>query len=297
MKKTFITGSDSNLFPSILMLINSMAQHMPKAILKICDYGFTPEQADFLSRLDLLLETPPHLKNSPHPWYNKAAMVDYLDDVEDECFIWLDADMVILRPFEEDINAIIEGMHDAGKSIAVCPDSFKAPIDGFIADWKTRNNTLDTFERQLADYNVSGDHIYLNSGFIICTDFEFARSWRDLVAKQDIWLLFEQNSFNTLAYHHQDKLQILETAVWNCHGKLLEDVLTPQGEENPVIIHVTSDGSQHFSGDVTMGLRGKNMSMKLKAFIRDDLRNIQMKHFEGTLTKHFDLLCETGVLR
>ena len=296
MTIAYITGADNNLFANTLMLLDSIAAHEPALELKVCDYGFTASQARFLTELGCLLPTPAQHAGHPHPWYFKAAMVDYVTPLGADELVWIDSDIIALKPFRTALEKLETPMREAGKSVAACPDASGVTLEDFLTDWRGRDADVDPFDQMLQARGVDRSHPYLNSGVIYCRDLAFAAAWRDLVLQQPVWLLFEQNSFNALALEPPGRALVLDTALWNSHGQLLETVLTPEGGETPYLLHTTSHGKLHVDGDLRFGVRDRMTSGNLKLFVRDDLRQLQLQHLQHFLDRHFDLLCDCGVL-
>lgn len=295
---SLITGSDSRLFGNLCMLLQSMHEQDPGATLFVCDFGFEPSHREFLTALGLFLAKPDHLKDRHHPWYAKAAMVDFLQsrpETEDsDGLVWIDADIIAVQPVSDDIQTLADELHDHGQCAALCADANGVNLDGFIADWEQRSEDLSAFKRLLSAHSVSGDAAYLNTGFVVVADLSIAEAWRDLTLRQREWLLFEQNCFNVLAHAESDRIRLLQTAVWNAHGPLLDDAAL---NGDPVrLIHTTSNGERHVDGDVGYGVRGSMTKGNLKLFLREDLRKQQLALLQRFLEKHFDLLVDTGVL-
>lgn len=294
----YITGADDHLLANLFMLLEAVAQCEPHLELKVCDFGFSDPVRTFLSEIGVLLARPALLSGKDHPWYAKAAMADYLpdDQVTDRGFVWIDADIIPLKSFDEPVAALADTLRCDGKSVALCPDDCGYTLSEFIDVWRSRNRDIAPFARQLAERKVSTEFRYLNTGFIICTDLSFAHSWRNLVLQQHIWLLFEQNSFNSLAYENPQKLITLDTLQWNAHGSLLDEV-SADGSGATYFAHATSAGDRHVDGELNVGVGDKSMRMNLKLFTRDDLRGRQLAHLQEFMNRHVDALIRHGLLK
>jgi len=298
LSPSYITGADDHLLANLFMLLDAAAEHEPALPLKICDFGFSKPVARFLAEMGWLLPKPGFLAEKDHPWYAKAAMADYLPEAETAArgFVWIDADIIPLGPFAAAVSKIAVTLRQGSQSVALCPDDCGYSLTEFIAVWRDRDREVAPFAEQLAARGISGDQPYLNTGFIVCVDPDFARAWRDLVLKQHVWLLFEQNSFNSLAYADRNRVTVLDTAEWNAHGALL-DAVDASGSGTARFVHATSAGDRHVDGELTVGVQGKSRPMNLKLFIREDLRSRQLAHLERFMNSHADALIETGVLR
>lgn len=297
----FLSGADDHLLGNLFMLLDAAPAVDPGTEIKVCDFGFSPPVARFLTEIGVLLPKPDFLKAYDHPWYAKAAMGDYLpaDEMAARGFVWIDADIIPLHPFAADIAALAAEMRIDGESAALCPDDVGCSLQAFIDQWRERKRDIDPFAKQINDFGVSPDSKYLNTGFLICTDAGLARAWRDLVLKQHVWLLFEQNSFNTLAHAAPEKIRQLDTAEWNAHGSLLDDAemggAGADGTGKTRFVHATSAGDRHVDGELNIGVGGKSRRMNLKLFLREDLRKRQLAHLERFMITHADLLADCGV--
>jgi len=296
---SLITGADSRLFGNLCMLLQSMQEQDPAATVYVCDFGFDAPHRAFLEASGILLEKPGHLKDRKHPWYAKAAMVDFLQSKPEtenaDGFVWIDADIIAVRPIAGDILKIDEELRASGQAAALCPDANGVDLDGFISDWEQRNEDLSAFKRLLDAHSIPGTTPYLNTGFVIVADLDIANAWRNLTLRQKEWLLFEQNCFNVLAHADPKKIRLLDTAEWNAHGKLLDS--TAQANDDPVrLIHTTSNGERHVDGDLRYGVRNRSTTGNLKLFLREDLRNQQLALLQRFLERQFDLLADSGIL-
>jgi len=299
LKLSLITGSDSRLFGNLCMLLQSMREQDSGAIVYVCDFGFEKAHRDFLNAIGILLAKPHHLKDRQHPWYAKAAMVDFLpcrpETEGSDGFVWIDADIIAAQPVANDIQTIAANLREHGQAAALCPDANGVDLDAFIADWEARGEDLSVFKRLLSAHSIAGTAAYLNTGFVIVADITIAHAWRDLTLRQKEWLLFEQNCFNVLAHAEPDNIRLLDTAEWNAHGRLLDSVAQASGHPAR-LIHTTSNGERHVDGDVRYGVQGRTTTGNLKLFLREDLRKQQLALLQRFLEQNLDQLMDTGVL-
>ena len=293
----YLSGADDHLLGNLFMLLDAVDLIDPGTEIKVCDFGFSPPVKRFLEAIGVLLPKPALLTKYEHPWYAKAAMGDYLPPAAMAArgFVWIDADIIPLRPFAADVAALAEDMRAQGQSAALCPDDVGCSLSAFIDQWRARDRDIEPFAKQIKDFAVDPESPYLNTGFLICVDAGLAQAWRDLVLKQHVWLLFEQNSFNTLAHAAPDKIRQLDTAEWNVHGALLDGAVA-DGSGRTRFVHATSAGDKHVDGELNLGVGGKSRRMNLKLFLRDDLRQRQLAHLDRFMTGHADLLAECGVI-
>ena len=293
----YVTGADDHLLGNLFMLLSAIARHEPEADIRICDFGFSPAARRFLTETQNLMPKPAFLATRDHPWYAKAAMGDFLPpgDADGRGFVWIDADIIPLRPFDAPVRDLSRRMQADGMALAVCPDDCGYSLSEFITVWRERDRDIAPFDGLLTERALDGGVPYLNSGFLLCRDPAFAQAWRDLVLRQHVWLLFEQNCFNTLAYSQADRLLTLDTAVWNAHGSLLDRV-APGADGSTLFVHATSAGDKHVDGELTLGVAGKSLKANLKLFVREDLRHLQLGHLEQFMNRHADAMIKAGLL-
>lgn len=293
----YLSGADDHLLGNLFMLLDAVPAIDPGTEVKVCDFGFSPPVRTFLETIGVLLRKPAFLFKFDHPWYAKAAMGDYLPAAQLEArgCVWIDADIIPLRPFAADVAALAEDMRASGQSAALCPDDVGCSLADFIEQWRERQRDIEPFTNQIKEFGVDPNSKYLNTGFLICTDAALARAWRDLVLKQHVWLLFEQNSFNTLAHSAPQKIRQLDASEWNAHGALLDDAAA-DGTGKTRFVHATSAGDRHVDGELNIGVEGKSRRMNLKLFLREDLRKRQLAHLERFMTRHAAQLAECGVI-
>ncbi|MDJ0684768.1 MAG: hypothetical protein QNJ84_08710 [Alphaproteobacteria bacterium] len=292
-----ITGADDKLLGNLFMLLEGARQVDPTAEFAVCDFGFTPAARRFLDALGLLLPKPAFLEEFDHPWYAKAAMGDYVEaaDPRTPGFVWIDADIMPIKPFARALDALAIDMVQGGVCWAVCPDVSGGALNDFIAEWAERGRDIAPFRPMLDRFGLDGRQPYLNTGVIVCTDMEAARRWRKLTLKQPVWLLFEQNSFNALAHRKPKKLRLLDTREWNAHGALLDGVALTD-DDPTVLVHATSAGARHKDGPVSFSVRGKRLDLNLKLLLAPHLRDRQLHLLSRFVERTGPIMEETGLL-
>ena len=292
-----ITGADEKLLGNLFMLLEGMRQIEPMAKLAVCDFGFTPPARRFLDALGELAPKPALLEKFDHPWHAKAAMGDYVEAIEPGApgFVWIDADIIPIKPFTRALDGVAIDMVQNRACWAVCPDVSGGSLNDFIAEWTERGRDIAPFRPMLDRFGLDGGQPYLNSGFIICTDMEAARTWRRLTLQQLIWLLFEQNSFNALAHRKPKKLRLLDTREWNAHGVLL-DTIAFTDVDPTMLVHATSAGDRHKDGPLSFSVRGRRLDLNLKLLLAPQLRDRQLQLLSRFVERTGELMEETGLL-
>lgn len=292
-----ITGADDKLLGNLFMLLEGARQVEPTAPLAVCDFGFSPGARQFLDTLGVLLHKPSFVETYDHPWYAKAAMGDYVEAADPHApgFVWIDADIIPTKQFARALDGLAIDMVQSGACWAVCPDVSGGTLNDFIAEWTERGRDIAPFRPMLDRFGLNGGQPYLNTGVIVCTDMEAARSWRKLTLQQPVWLLFEQNSFNALAHRKPKKLRLLDTREWNAHGALLDRVALTD-DDPTMLVHATSAGDRHKDGPISFSVRGKRLDLNLKLLLAPHLRDRQLQLLSRFVERTGAVMEETGLL-
>jgi len=301
MKIAYVTGANSALFANTCMLYDSFVKHSPPPPqshehLWVCDFGFDPRHRDFFDAIGALLPTPEHLKSFEHPWYHKASIFDFLVDQNYDVVVWLDADMIILEPITSRIQNLAIEMNMSGQQVSICPDDVGLNINNYIKHVGKLGHPVNSFQHNCKRFKTDTARSYLNTGFFIVTSTALLKKWRDIVLKEEVDFLFEQNSFNVVANVGTVKINTLNPHEWNAHGQRLQTVLTTASIGPTRIIHTTSTGQEHAEGEFNLPVQDRNLSGHIKLFKRPDLQNRQQAHLMHFIEKHFTALVDCSVL-
>jgi len=238
----FVTGGDRHYFALILTLLGSFGRQMPGERLWVCDFGLADEQKRFLRELGVLLEAPVGLGRGTHPWICKSSIGSYMGDAEFDALVWLDADMIVVRPLVDHLTYLLEvmqaGQHDAAvaghlpeESLAQMAAMYRAP----------------QFARHLREFSLPGHLPYVNSGFLLTTSCEVLDDWRGLTKAARGDILFEQHSLNVAVYRRPHGPLVLDPRVWNLNNYPLHRTYRSEGGEVygdtslPVnVLHITA---------------------------------------------------------
>lgn len=189
--------------------------------------------------------------------------------------------MVVRHPLAAAVTAIAEDLETC--NAAACTDSTATDIRGFIAANETPDTDLAPFRSLLDAYSSDATEPYLNTGFFILRGGPFAELWRDETRRQPLYLPYEQNAFNALAASPGHQVMVLDPAVWNVHGALL-DAVSLDGPAK--ILHTTSTGGQHTLSQAGVPLGGGALQGNLKIFARPELMQVQSAHLSRFVKTH-----------
>jgi len=222
MKVQFVTGADKRMFLQTLILLQSFANVGATDTIKVCDFGLTEGQRSFLRARDLLLVAHTSIPQSyQHPWYQKAALVDFIA-CDSDATIWLDCDVMLTRDLRPDVTALVAEMRDSGATIAVCVDG--TDLDTFCRHWEAAGKNTVPFVELLHRFGVASSRPYLNSGVFVTTAQQWLTEWKNITLNIKQHFLFEQNAFNAVVWSAPDRVRILDAREWNLHGDNLNRV-------------------------------------------------------------------------
>jgi len=268
---------------------------MPNQTLYVCDFGMSASEREFWQAAGHYLAPPEHVPPGLHPWRYKACISQFIDANAYDAIVWIDADMVLLVPVHEQIEALVSDMIRGGASAAATPDASGLSLRRAISAFTATGNNLNPLEDLINRYNKKDADAYLNTGFLVITNFEFGDLWARETLAQDDWLLFEQNTFNALVGPSRHAVHELETAIWNVHGDLLAEVDFMDVGRQAYFLHTTSpEQRHHIENEIEYPIGKLVLPGWFKLFVRDDLRQLQQKHLLEFLKKHLELLrrCE-----
>lgn len=299
MQLTFVTGSDKKYFLLLGSFLESFEKNAGGHRVLVCDFGLSGAQKKFLESRGMLLPLPGSLTQEHHHFYKKAALIDYLGDraSNSDAVVWIDSDTVVLNPIAAEIGALVRSMQGAGEILAICQEASFDSIRAFADGIDDPSVTVQPFLDALQAAGAGPDRPYLNTGFFVCRSAELLREWRDLTFRVAPHLLNEQNMMNVLAASHADSVRLLDNAVWNAHGRRLDETgLTFDPgldfSSRPIrILHATSADKRHIrSMEVKFDAGERDVRAHFKSFGIPELQKIHLEFASRFLHAHSDTL-------
>jgi hypothetical protein len=300
MNLQIVTGADERMFLHTLILLQSFANAGAADAIKVCDFGLTVGQQGFLKSRDMLLVAKVPLPTaSKHPWYKKAALVDFIPDGAD-AVMWLDSDVMLTGPTVlSEVAGLIDEMRRADEIIAACRDELD--LVSFCRAWGARGKNIAPFAQVLDDCGIALDHPYLNSGVFVTTSREWLAEWKSTALDVLEHFLFEQNAFNVVAWGAPARTRTLDRRRWNVHGSDLNrisvggDLASLRCDDQKVmVVHATSPDAKHVQLIEGSGMIGnRRIPVRLRLFSDKYLQARQfalldqfIKLHEAELMKH-----------
>ncbi len=296
MAPAYLTGTNDDLFWNACLLLQSFREQQPDAHLWVCDFGLTPSQAAFLRDKGVLRPRPSALADLPHAWYLKASLADYLPEAASGTMVWVDADMFLVRPVADGVEAIEGALRGAGRLAAACVDVAGLSLGGFLDRFAAAGQSLGPTRAAMEALGVDPARPYLNSGFVVSCSADFWAAWKSITLAMPPHFLFEQNAFNLLLNGTRAGGELIDAREWNVHGPLLRELPDGLASGPARVVHATSDGSEHEHADVVQATRRGTVTCRLKTLRRPDLRRRQFDLIAAFVDTEADGLAEAGLI-
>jgi len=293
----YVTGTDAQRMLNTGILRESFNHHMPDQTLQICDFGMVLKERRFWQAVGGYLPPPQQLPGNLHPWYYKASLCQFLDTSSYDAIVWLDADMLVMAPIHDEIEDLVGKMKSENLSVGAALDASQLNVGDALSAFARSGSDLAPFEALLDRFNKNRLDGYLNTGFLVITDFGFCKRWQRETLDQDEWLLFEQNTFNALTGANGSRVLEMAAAVWNVHGDLLADVDITNPDSPLRILHTTSaEQRHHIENQIQYPIGNQVLSGWFKLFVRSDLRDLQQQYLLAFLQNNLAHLTRCQLL-
>jgi lipopolysaccharide biosynthesis glycosyltransferase len=264
----------------------------------VCDFGFAKGQQSFLeAHGQLLVADPPIPQRYQHPWYRKAALVQFIArDVD--AVVWLDCDVVLTGDPRPQVAALVAEMRQRGEMVAACNEELD--LGAFCRNWEAKGKNTAPFVQLLHQLGVAAHRPYLNSGVFVAASRAWLAKWKEITFDIDEHFLFEQNAFNAAAWLAPEKVRLLDRRHWNLHGSDLDrisigaDLASLRCDDQEVmVVHATSEHERHVGLLEGSGRLGdKRIPVWLKIFRQPSLQTQQRALLDQFIGSHERELAE-----
>lgn len=311
MSLLFVTGSDAGYFNTLLIGLQSFAERFPGQKVVVCDYGFTPAQAEFLRERGQWAERPPEIPEKMDVLLLKSAMGRYLShagyELSDyDAVVWVDCDITFLDVGIADYEAVVRVMQERGALVAACRDISNISIQQLL-EFYYDNPKIAPFEEALSAYEVDRNRPYISVGIVFCRSAKVLADWQTMTAETTPHMLFEQNMFNVLLARDGIPALFLDSEEWQLYGALLDQV-TVQADGGRSIatlngkrlraLHTSSPYPNHvefISADIAV--QDVHIEGMFKLFINPSLRLILLKLLAAFVHQQQESLLRLGLCR
>lgn len=249
----------------------------------VLDFGLSKRQISFLIDFGVKVLPRPNGFESFHPYKMKSHLKDFIkSELSNDFFILMDADMIVLKSLDKQIEKELSDMESNSYKISLCQDMGAGrTIEDFI-------NNFENTKRFESLIDVSHYKLpYLNIGFTIFSNqFDFDR-WTYLTSKTEGDICYEQSAINVMCAGNTDH-KILNSHEYNYHG---HDLLSKYNQNTtPSVIHFTShrDSTVHIKQEIVVS--GKKFRCYTKSASNRLLQDLHRKIIDSFINDQGALL-------
>ncbi|HEX5210455.1 MAG TPA: SEC-C metal-binding domain-containing protein [Pseudolabrys sp.] len=295
---TFVTGANDKYFFMCGMLLESLHSCFPGIPCRVMDFGLSEPRRKFFIEKKLLLDIPAGLNKTDHPYKLKSGMASFLADEPASLPVWIDCDIVAVRPAGNELLDLAGELVAQNKIMAMSTD--EGP-NKTLASVCNSYNEAKLRAALAADPSLGGQRC-LNAGVVVFANRGALENWQAVAAAQDGDMFPDQNALNIMCYRNPDRVTVLDARIWNVHAGLLKSVNTSGSDigcddVKPIFAHATSA----FPGDImggVMPISAKDLGCEafLRFFTNGRLRSLQENYLTAFLRTNFELLRDLGIL-
>ncbi len=304
----FVTGGDRGFFLPILTLLGSWTAWAPAGQLKVCDFGFSASQRQFLERLGCLLPRPLGFAPDAHPWLLKSAIGRFSEPYKRRGLAWIDADCMVEGPLADDLASMLGGQ-SAQPTLVACADPIAGTIDAFVRNMARHESyDISPYLEAVDKQGIARSMPYLNSAVFATNDFAFLEAWERAAVRVKQHTLFEQNMFNVVCRSKQgpeivlvdaQRYNVMDAGLDDCRVDIDAATLRPcvtAGETNVVVVHTTAAGTRIERLELEVDVAGRPMRGPYRLCTNSHLAELQQLHLQAFCFEHRDLLEACGLL-
>ena len=294
----FVTGANDKYFFMCGMLLESLQSCFPHVPCHVMDFGLSEPRRQYFEEKKLLLNIPAGLNKSDHPYKLKSSMASFLSAELSQMPIWIDCDIIAIRPGSKELFDLAGDLVAQNKDIAISTD------DG---PNKTLEAVCNSYGEPKLRSAIAADPSLkerrcLNAGVVIFSNRETLRNWQVVAAAQDGDKFPDQNALNIMCYRDIERVSVLDARVWNVHAELLKSVKAIDDDvycdgRKPIFVHATSA----YPGDImggAMPVSAKDFGCEafLRFFTNDRLKSLQENYLSAFLRTNFETLRDLEIL-
>ncbi|HEY1473559.1 MAG TPA: SEC-C metal-binding domain-containing protein [Pseudolabrys sp.] len=294
----FITGANDKYFFMCGMLLESLQRCFPDVPCHVMDFGLSDARRKYFEEKQLLLHIPAGLSKTDHPYKLKSSMASFLNDAQLQNSIWIDCDIIAIRPASKELFDLANVLASQNKDFAIATD--EGPNKTLEAICNSFGETK--LRSAIAENSSLKDRRCLNAGVVLFSNPAALKNWQAVSAAQQGDMFPDQNSLNIMCYRDADRVSILDSRLWNVHAGLLKSVKASDNDvdcdgQKPIFVHATSAyPGDLMGGEMPISAKDCGCEAFLRFFANDGLRTLQENYLSGFLRTNFETLRGLGIL-
>lgn len=301
-----VTGCDAQYFITTLALLEGMRERFPTAPIRVCDFGMTEGQREYLRAAGLLLDRPEILPPDVHPYLCKGHLADYCAWEPWDELLWLDSDLMLGALDLPTVTTLADGLRRAGKSLAATATIDGLSIGGMMADLRANGLHAEPAEAILRVRGVDPEQPYISAGLMLWVSRGPLAVWSATCRSVPQHALWEQNVLNMLMMKDPESVEVLDARLWQVYDAALADVQVPDPQDphgllldgRPVMtVHASSRQGHHLDADVDFDFGEHVLKGYLRTFANPALQQRHLRLLAGAVLRDQPALADIGVLQ
>ncbi len=301
-----VTGTNDRYFITTLAFLEGLGNHFPPEQVRVCDFGLTDGQRDYLRTAGLLLERPNNLPADAHPYLCKGYLSDFCAGEAWDNLLWLDADMMVGALDLTVVETLAERLRRSGKALATTDTVDRMTVGGMMEELCTGGHYVAPAETLLRARGVDPGLPYLVSALMLWVSRELLAEWGVTCRSVPQHALWEQNMLNALALADPACLEILDARLWQVYDEPLAEVRMPNPSDRHgfvldgrrvMVVHATSRKGHHLDADLALNFGEHVLKGYLRTFANPALQQCQLRNLAAAVTRNRAALAEIGVLQ
>ncbi|MCG5239032.1 hypothetical protein ACIU1J_07605 [Azospirillum doebereinerae] len=300
-----VTGCDARYFLTTLAFLEGLGDRFPRASVRVCDFGLTDGQREYLRAAGVLLDRPAILPPGAHPYLCKGHLSEYCSGEAWDTLLWLDSDMLLGALDLAVVEAAADGLRNAGKALAATGTIDRFTIAQTMAELRTNGHHVAPAEDLLRKRAVDQSLPYISSGLMLWVSRGPLAYWATVCRSVPPQALLEQNVLNALVMGNPAMVEVLDARLWQVYDAPLAEIRMPDPQAphhltldgRPVMtVHASSRKGHHLDANLDMNFGEHALKGYLRLFVNPVLQQRQLRNLVDAVTRDRAALAAIGVL-
>ncbi|ALJ34887.1 hypothetical protein D9623_06390 [Azospirillum brasilense] len=306
MSTLCVTGANARYFITTLAFLEGLTGRFPLERVRVCDFGLTDGQRDYLRAAGLLLDRPKILPADAHPYLCKGHLSEYCSGEAWDSLLWLDADMMVGALDLTMAERLAEELRVGGKALALTGTVDRMTVGGMMEELRNGGHYVSPAERLLGGRGVDLGMPYLSSGLMLWVSRGLLAQWAMTCRGVEQHALWEQNVLNALVLPDPACVEVLDARLWQVYDAPLADVTMPDPRDrhdfvldgrSVMAVHASSRKGHHLDADLALNFGEHVLKGYLRTFANPALQQQHLRHLAAAVTRNRAALAEIGVLQ